>query len=76
MRFENGNLSFSGKLPRSKETALNESFTEPTHYGLGRHGWVTANFTVDAPNVSALKAWIEESYRAVAPKKLQKQIAE
>ncbi len=46
-------------------------FTEPTHYGLGKSGWVTALFDgEDAPPMEMLKAWIDESYRAQAPKKL------
>ena len=46
-------------------------FAEPTGYGLGKHGWVTA--TVDAgrnTSMSTFEAWIDESYRSVAPKKV------
>ena len=46
-------------------------FASPTAYGLGKSGWVTAQFERGAkPPMDVLKAWIEESYRAVAPKKL------
>ena len=46
-------------------------FTSPTGYGLGRGGWVTSAFEPgDDPPVDILCDWIEESYRAVAPKKL------
>jgi len=46
-------------------------FTEPTGYGLGKSGWVSARFTgPHRPPVALLKAWIDESYRAQAPKKL------
>ena len=45
MRAEGGTVSFSVKLPVSGAEALEESFTEPTHYGLGKHGWVTATVT-------------------------------
>jgi predicted DNA-binding protein (MmcQ/YjbR family) len=58
-------------LPASAADALELPDAEPTHYGLGKHGWVT--FTVDASREAPLPefaAWIEESYRAVAPKKL------
>ena len=64
-------FSMSVKLPGSAELALELPFTEPTGYGLGKSGWVTARFTAkEAPPLELLRAWIDESYRAVAPKKL------
>lgn len=64
-------LRISCKLPHSCHEALGLPFTEPTGYGLGKSGWVTATFkAADAPPVAFLKAWIEESYRAQAPKRL------
>ena len=65
-------LSFSMKLPVSGASALTLPFTEPTHYGLGKHGWVTATLptgTKAAP-FEMFQEWVEESYRAIAPKKL------
>jgi predicted DNA-binding protein (MmcQ/YjbR family) len=64
-------LSLSCKLPESAAAALMLSFTKPTGYGLGKSGWVTASFSEgdDVP-VAMLKEWIDESYRAQAPKKL------
>ena len=51
--------------------ALLAPFAQPTHYGLGKSGWVTASFGKgDHAPLDILKSWIEESYRAVAPKKL------
>ena len=45
------------------------SFAEPTGYGLGKHGWVTATFEPgDAIPLDLIREWIDESYRAVAPK--------
>jgi hypothetical protein len=45
-------------------------------YGLGRSGWVTAQFGPgEAPPVELFKEWLDESYRAVAPKRLVKQLA-
>src|SRR5205809_275200 len=59
------------KLPHSASMALMMSGTQPTPYGLGKSGWVTAEFPDDAKiPVETLKAWIDESYRAQAPKKL------
>ena len=66
-------LSLSVKLPNSRDMAADLPFSEPTGYGLGKSGWVTARFAKvgDVP-VDMLKAWIDESYRAIAPKKLVK----
>jgi predicted DNA-binding protein (MmcQ/YjbR family) len=64
-------FSMSVKLPRAAEIALTLPFAEPTGYGLGKSGWVTARFAAnEAPPLDLLRAWIDESYRAVAPKKL------
>jgi predicted DNA-binding protein (MmcQ/YjbR family) len=51
--------------------ALDLPFADPTAYGLGKSGWVTARFErpSDVP-LQLLRAWIAESYRAIAPKKL------
>ena len=66
-----GSLSLSVKLPESSGVALMLPFTAPTNYGLGKSGWVTASFELDdRPPIDLLREWIEESYRAVAPKKL------
>jgi predicted DNA-binding protein (MmcQ/YjbR family) len=64
-------LRFSVKLPESGERLLDRDCAEPTGYGLGKSGWVTVSLTPgDAPDIAELRAWIEESYRAVAPKTL------
>lgn len=64
-------MGLSMKLPVSCEEALELPFTKPTAYGLGKAGWVSATFgPKDAPPAGILKAWIEESYRSIAPKKL------
>jgi predicted DNA-binding protein (MmcQ/YjbR family) len=68
---EPGRLSLSVKLPASAEGALQLPFCEPTHYGLGRSGWVTAKLGPRAAvPLDVLRSWIDESYRAIAPKKL------
>ena len=68
---DEGWLKLSTKLPQSREFALEYPFTEPTGYGLGRAGWVSARFdgNDDVP-LDVLSAWLEESYRAIAPKRL------
>lgn len=68
---DEGWLSLSVKLPRSREFALEFPFTKPTGYGLDRAGWVSARFDGDdhVP-LDVLGAWLDESYRAVAPKRL------
>lgn len=69
-------LSLSLKLPQSRDMAADLPFAEPTGYGLGKSGWVTARFkkVSDVP-MDLLKAWIRESYCAIAPKKLVKSMS-
>lgn len=71
MARERGDLSLSVKLPHSGLMALSLPFAEPTGYGLGKSGWVTARFPPkEAPPVAVLERWVEESYRTIAPKKI------
>lgn len=63
-------FSISCKLPQSAASALMLPFTTPTGYGLGKSGWVSATFPDGDIPVDMLKEWIDESYRAQAPKKL------
>ena len=64
-------FSIACKLPHSAAMALNLPFTAPTPYGLGRSGWVTATPPAGrAIAIELFKAWIDESYRAQAPKRL------
>ncbi len=61
----------SVKLPFSRDMAHDLPFAEPTHYGMGKQGWVTAHLDPKAaPPLALMEAWIDESYRAVAPKKM------
>lgn len=60
--------AISVKLPESGGHALSIEGARPTSYGLGRHGWVTVPITDTPPDL--LQDWIEESYRAIATKKL------
>ena|SRR2546426_12580255 len=69
-------LSLSAKLPVSGLAALMLPFAEPTHYGLGKSGWVTASFgREDEVPVEMLGGWVDESYRAIAPKNLVGRLA-
>ena len=63
-------FSISCKLPKSSGVALMLPFCKPAGYGLGKSGWVAAQPSVDEINIDMFKQWIEESYRAQAPKKL------
>jgi predicted DNA-binding protein (MmcQ/YjbR family) len=75
MRCDEDGLSMGVKLPHSNADALEYSFCEPTHYGLGKSGWVTATFSpTDKVPMDLLEQWIDESFRAVAPKTLVKQM--
>ena len=66
-----GDLGMSVKLPRSRKDALAKSFCEPTGYNLGKAGWVNVSFEDKTlPPIETLRSWMDESYRAVAPKKL------
>jgi predicted DNA-binding protein (MmcQ/YjbR family) len=63
------------KLPVSGVNALDLPFAEPTGYGLGKSGWVSATFRPeDHLPIDLMRAWILESYRAIAPKKLLKEL--
>ena len=51
--------------------ALSAPGAEPAGYGLGKAGWVQIPLAEKlAPAAALLVDWVEESYRAVAPKKL------
>lgn len=64
-------LSLSVKLPESRKQALEHSFVEPTRYGLGKSGWVTARVSAaSALPMAEVKAWLRESFAAIAPKSL------
>jgi DNA-binding transcriptional ArsR family regulator len=63
-------FSMTARLPLSNKAALKEVFAEPVRYRLGRSEWVMARFTAgdDVP-IELLWEWIDESYRATAPRK-------
>jgi predicted DNA-binding protein (MmcQ/YjbR family) len=64
-------LGLTVKLPQSGLMALGLPFASPAGYGMGKSGWVTVQFAPrEKPPMDLMRAWIDESYRAVAPKKL------
>ena len=68
-------FSLSVKLPYTGEAALDLPYARPTAYGLGKSGWVS--FTPpegEMPSLEQLRDWIDESYRAQAPRKLVKEL--
>jgi predicted DNA-binding protein (MmcQ/YjbR family) len=68
-------FSVSCKLPYTSEVALELPYAKPTGYGLGKSGWVTFEpGSEDLPTLEQLKEWVEESYRAQAPRKLVKEL--
>lgn len=69
--YSDTHLSFSVKLPSSGREALDLPYCEPTHYGLGSKGWVTAKFLIGkSPPMKLVRGWIHESYVTIAPKSL------
>lgn len=77
MAADQARFSLSAKLPSSAGVALRLPFASPTEYGLERSGWVTARFPRAARlPVDVLQLWIDESYRALAPKRLLEQLEE
>jgi predicted DNA-binding protein (MmcQ/YjbR family) len=66
-------FSMSVKLPVSCEMALTLPWVEPTGYGLGKSGWITARVKGGGEfDIETMRGWIDQSYRAVAPKALVK----
>ena len=68
-------FSLSVKLPYTGQAALDLPYAKPAAYGLGKSGWVS--FTPaqgEMPSLEQLKAWLDESYRAQAPKRLVKEL--
>ena len=72
---EPGGYGMSVKLPASAKKVLARPFAKPAEYGLGAKGWVSLSFGPrDKARMDEMKAWIVESYRAVAPKTLIKEL--
>ena len=68
-------FTLSVKLPYTGSAVLDLPYATPTGYGLGKSGWVSlAPSEEDIPPLDQLKEWVEESYRAQAPRKLVKEL--
>ena len=68
---DKGMLSMSMKLPRSGKAALKNDFASPTECGIGTHGGVPVRGESSGKGPSErLTDWIDESFRAIAPKKI------
>ena len=70
-----GFLRVHSGLVRQLNTELEASHALPlaktTEYGLGKHGWVPVRLTkVTKALTDQCMMWIDESFRAVAPKKV------
>jgi predicted DNA-binding protein (MmcQ/YjbR family) len=69
-----GELSLTVKLPVSYEMALTLPYMSPAGHGLWKGGWAALRQRDgDAFDFETIEAWVTQSYRAVAPKKLVKQ---
>lgn len=68
-----GGFAATLKLPFRHQEVCARAFGAPAGYGLGRSGWVTVTFAADdvADSVE-LADWLDESWRAVAPKSLSR----
>ena len=66
-----GLLYATVKVPRSGRELLKQPWAEPTHYGMGKYGWVTLKLkTGKEVTVDEMRAWIDETFMSMAPKKL------
>ena len=63
-------ISVGVKLPQTHAMALSQPGVEPSGYGLARAGWVTVDLAAAAMPFELLCELVDESYRAVAPKRL------
>ena len=70
-----GELSLTVKLPISYEMALTLPYMSPAGHGLWKGGWAALRQRDgDEIDLATLRGWIDQSYRAVATKKLVKQL--
>jgi predicted DNA-binding protein (MmcQ/YjbR family) len=59
------------KLKASHKVARAYPFTAPTHYGMGKYGWITCTFShTDTAPIDVIEDWIREGFLLIAPKKI------
>jgi hypothetical protein len=66
------------KLPISAEMAEELPFVRPAKGWFKQYNWVTAHFDPDddvLAEMATLRGWLKQSYIAVAPKKLGREVA-
>ena len=69
MMYQGEELLISLKLPQSHVTALKLPCTEPTHGGLGKHGWVSVRLgPSDEFSLKLILSWIDESFLTLTTK--------
>jgi predicted DNA-binding protein (MmcQ/YjbR family) len=71
-----GSAGVGLKLRDSHEEAMSTPGARPSGYGLGKAGWVSIPVGRDGAPIEALRRWLVESYRIVAPKRLSAQLGE
>lgn len=66
-----GSLGWADMPPAYRQEPRPRPFARPTGYNLGKSGWVTASFKAgEYPPYDVLQSWIDESYQAIAPKRV------
>ena len=72
-------LTITLKLPISAEMVADLPFVREAKGWYKQHNWVIADFGPDddiLAEIDMLKAWLRQSYVAIAPKKFSKQLGE
>jgi hypothetical protein len=72
-------LTITLKLPISAEMVADLPFVRQAKGWYKQHNWVIADFGPDddiLADIDMLKAWLRQSYVAIAPKKFSKQLGE
>jgi hypothetical protein len=72
-------LTITLKLPISAEMVADLPFVREARGWYKQHNWVIADFGPDddiLAEIDMLKAWLRQSYVAIAPKKFSKQLGE
>jgi DNA-binding transcriptional ArsR family regulator len=75
LRCDGHACGLSVRLPISRTEALKLPSVQPIQYRLGRSDWVMVRVDLDGElSIELLWEWIDESYRAVAPSRLLRQL--